>query len=777
MINHADVFAELHDSELQFDPPPYDHQYLRTINQNDVAGSPIFTAVCTAPVHNATLDDRPLNITYGTLTNNTFVTINSTTGTVSLMVDARDLPGGRPFTSILYCKYADIDSSIATVELRVRYMIENVYVPVFTHGDQALDLWVQEDHIDRQGSIIVRLNVTDEDLEPCNIVTFAILSGNSDGSFRVGSDDGVLELTKNLNYDYSHRRYNLTIQATNTECGDRRYADQTIVYIYVMDVDDEHPTFEQHTYTFTFNELQQPRNFMQLRCLDPDTAGAQIVYDENFLSGENPFVIHHRTGNVSAVQPLDYELRTSYHLTFTCYNILNTDIQDTAVIRVLVNPINEYLPEIRESFAYIPFNYASPVGTLLASAVNGSRAIFSITATDRDHGEEHGNIQFKFAERNDYYKYFQLDPQSGDLTLIKQFDFDVCSENAQHIRVNIPLRIIVCDTLKDEYRLQFCPTIAIFVAISSPSCSLTFLRQNYTVDVPESTEIGSELVEINCAVPGRRNNTALHDQQVITTFSPDRKFSRTLRIEGDHVILQEMLDYESIHQFTIYLRCSSADGQESIASLLIHVLPENDNPPYFQESLYTFRVSAEQIEILPVFIGRVSATDNDQGNFNNLTYHLVRNQNFDSMNDWSTYFTLNISENGTVSISMVNPPIQDITVFDIVVSDGINSARSSILVYITDETIKTAISCTVSAEQCGVFCIVLLIILFIFMLVFIAALAVCICYSRRLKQKYALSSTMELQTSKSNMMQQYSSLQRKDIQPKSRMTVEAGHLL
>ena len=728
--------------------------------------------MCNTSVQNSTQDDSPHNITYGISTTNTFVTINSTTGVVSLIVNARDLPGGGPFTSILYCKYTDIDSSTATVELRVHYAIENEYVPVFTHGHQALDLWVREDHIEREGPIIAQLNVSDDDLEPCNIVTFAILSGNSDGNFRIGADNGVLELTVNLNYDYSHHKYNLTIQATNTQCGDRRYSDQIIVYVYVMDIDDEHPTFEQHMLTFTFNELQQPRNFVQLRCLDPDTAGVQIVYEEEFASGENPFVINHQTGYVSAIQPLDYELQTSYHLIFTCYNVLDSSIQDTAVVRVLVNPINEYLPEIRQSFAYIRFNYTSPVGTLLASAANSSRALISIVATDHDSGLEHGNVRFKFAGSNDYYNYFHLDPLSGDLTLIRQFDFDVCSENARHIRVDIPLRIIVCDTLEDENRLQSCPTIAIFVAISSPSCSLTFLQENYTIYVPESTVIGSELLEVSCEVPGRRrNSTSFH--QTIETFSPDPKFSKTLRIEGDHVILQETLDYESIHQFTIYLRCLNADGQESIASLLIHVLPENDNPPYFQSSLYTFRISTEQTEVLPAFIGQTTAADDDQGMVNNLTYSLVHNQDFDSANDWSMYFTLSTSENGTASIIMVNLPMQEIVVFDITVSDGASSAQSSILVYIPHEA-KTAISNNLSAEQCGVFCIVLLIILFAFMLVITATIAaICICYSSRLKQKYA----MELQESKSNKVQQYSSLQRNDMQPDTIMSSQAGQLL
>ena len=643
----------------------------------------------------------------------------------------------------------------------VHYEIQNEYVPNFTHGDQVLDLWVREDHIEREGPVIARLNATDDDLEPCNIVTFTIASGRNDGNFRIGSENGVLELNRNLNYDNHYRKYNLTIQATNTQCGDKRYSDQTTVCVYVVDVDDEHPTFEQHMYTFTFDELQQPNNFVQLRCLDPDTLGAHIVYEEDFTSEENPFVINHRTGNISATQPLDYEQQTSHHLTFTCYNVLNSGIRDTAVVRVLVNPVNEYLPEVRQNFAYIPFDYTSPVGTLLASASgNSSHALVNLVVTDRDRGHEHGKVQFKFAGSNEYYNYFNLDPESGDLTLIRQLDFDVCSDN----RVDIPLRIIACDALKDESRLQFCPIVAIYVAIASPSCTLTFLQENYTVYVSESTKIGSELLEVGCEIPGRRrinNGTLLH--QTIETFSPDVRFLHTLRIEGDRVILQEPLDYESIHQFTIYLRCSNAGGQESIASLLVHVLPENDNPPYFQRSLYTFKVTAKQVEILPTTVGHITAMDEDQGMTSNLTYSLTHNQDFDSMNDWSTYFTLNRSENGTVFIIMNSLPTQEIIVFDIIISDGVHTAQSSILIDIPDGA-KIATSSSLSADQCGMFCIMLVIILIVFMLMTIATLAVvCICYASRRKQKITLSNMMELEESKSHTTQ-YSSLQRNNVQ-------------
>ena len=631
-----------------------------------------------------------------------------------------------------------------------------------------LDVWVSEDYMKTQGlNAIAQLNVTDEDLEPCNIVTFTIASGNDGGVFRIDSQTGILEITRELDYD-TQRKYNLTIQATNTECGERRYSAQVTVCVYVVDIDDEHPTFDQRLYTFEFDELQQPNNFVQLSCSDTDTPGAQIVYDEGFPTQEYPFAVNHRDGYISTTRALDYEQQTSYHLTFVCYNILAPSIQDTAVVRVVVNPINEYLPEVRPTFAFVRINYSSPEGLLIASTDSSANSLVHLLATDRDHGSEHGKVLFTFAENRVYNEYFLLDSESGNLTQSRPFDFDVCSGDGVGA---FQLRIIVCDTLQDPRRIDRCPIVVIYVAIVSPACTLTFLQEVYTVNVSESAKIGSELVRVRCEVPGRGNGTTL--QHSIETFSPDPQFAQTLRIEGDHVILQEPLDYEVVQQFVVYLRCSDTNGQESIASVNVRVLPENDIPPYFEKSLYSFRIHPEQVDFLPFIIGYVTAIDEDQGTISNLTYTLTLNE---FTKDESQYFTFSVSDNGPVAIIMVNFPNQDLTVLDINVSDGVSTAQSNVLIQIITTGLEAPTSSTQTADRCGMLCVVLLVIVVIFMVLTVLTLAtmVCVCFvakTRRMKKtKSPLDNELaiDLKEYKSHTSE-YASLQRNcaEQQPKS----------
>ena len=374
-------------------------------------------------------------------------------------------------------------------------------------------------------------------------------------------------------------------------------------------------------YTFTVDEEQQPLDFIQLRCSDSDTQGAQIVYEEGYAQNESPFTINHQTGHVSATEILDYERQISYNLTFTCYNILNSNVRDVATVVVYVNPINEHLPIVRLSSSFIQLDYTAPIGTLLVSARHNPRALISITATDPDDGIDHGKIQFTLGQNSMYNSYFHLDSDLGDLILIRQFDFDVCSSERV---TSFTLRIVVCDDLQNSSRYEMCPKVTCTVLVLTSStpdlCVLMFVENNYTVTISESANPESELLQVHCVVPGG----GPLQQHTIEIISLNSGFSQILRINNDSVILQEPLDYELVQNFTVHLNCSDSSGQVSIASLFVQVLPENDNPPYFEKPLYVFKVSSK----FNKFVGSIIAMDDDLQIGNNLTYSLARNEVF-----------------------------------------------------------------------------------------------------------------------------------------------------
>ena len=688
---------------------PFDNTYPITINQNYDIGSTVYDAHCIGN----TSDSR--DIVYGLLSSHDYFIINSTSGVVSMNVSARDLPGRGPFTAILHCRYASAQGA-ATVQLSVQYRLENEHVPRFTHEGQIVDVWVREDHVQNMGPVVIQLNVTDGDLSPCDIVTFQITSGNEGDTFRIDSQTGILELNAELDYE-TNAKYNLSITATNTQCGDRLYSAQTFVCVYVEDVNDEHPTFTQHVYNFSLSEKQQPTHFAQIQCIDADSPEVQIFYDKGYVDGEYPFEIDYQSGHLSATQTLDYEQQTRYHLTFQCsFLIVDSDVRDTAVVIINVIPFNEFLPEVSVSPSFFQFSYATPVGMVLASARNNSTAPIRITATDRDRGLDHGRILFTLAaDNNDFHSYFRIDADTGDLALIRSLDFDVCSSN----RPPVVLRIIACDG-PHRNSTDDCPmaTITLLIVVPQNACTLTFLERNYTANISESSPVGSELLHVHCRVPGK----GISQRSNIEVISPNSTFSRTLMVaENGAIVLQEPLDYELVQHFSVLLRCTNDDPQETNTTLTVNILPENDNSPYFQKSLYYFKVpldhSTTSADGLPLTIGNITAMDDDKGILSNLTYGLIINKDFDTAYDVTQYFSINEpAQNRLAIIVMTKVPRDDVSVFDISVSDGIASNQSTVIVYLESQPISPTSTVAQATEKCGTTCLILIVILIMFML-------------------------------------------------------------
>lgn len=760
------VFAQQNDVPL-FQPPPHENKYRLTINQNKVVGSVIFTARCVSEANDAS---NQREVIYGINSSNNYFTMDNTSGDVSLDINARDLPGDGPFAATIYCRYANVSNAITSAELSVRYEIRNKHVPRFTQ--EIFDVWVHEDHFENVGPVVAYLNVTDNDLEPCNIVTFEILTGNVDATFSIGSQNGELRLNRGLDYN-AHQKYNLTIKATNRECGNLLFSARTTVCVYVDDVDNEHPIFQQHLYNFSFMEGQSPppSNFVQLQCFDADTPGAQIEYDECFSDEGTPFEINQQSGNVSATRVLDYEQQPFYHLTFVCYNVLRQNIADTAVVRVNIIPVNEHLPdEFTLSPPILFLDYTTPIGTLLASARNNSQAPVTISVVDRDKGLDHGKVRFTQQDRynmdNEYSRYFSIDTDSGDLTLVQSFDFDVCSNHVSS--TFIVLGIVVCDAPQNSSRYNVCPShsLSLIVTTNPGVCTLTFQERNYSVSVSESARTGSELLQVQCKIPGMgRSNVS--NQYIYDVISMNSQFSQTLVMEGNRVILEESLDYESVHQFMVYLQCRSDDGQESNATLTVNVLPENDNPPYFEKPLYPFRITADQFKFFPATIGYISAMDEDKGIGNNLTYTLRSVQNIDSTCSGSCHFTAVTLNNGSVLINMESYPREDVVGLDIGVSDGAHSANCVIVVVIDDckDNLQTSF---VNMDQCGTICVVLLAVLIIIILAAVVVIMVvcvrffCLVSKRKLHTRpdVLLTSSMTELHAKPDLME-YATVEKK----------------
>jgi len=138
---------------------------------------------------------------------------------------------------------------------RVNISIVNVNDNVPTFESQTQVTYVSEDVA--IGTRVVKLNATDSD---GNDLTFKIIKGNTDSSFDIGVDDGVISVAKRLDRETT-ANYTLTVEARDS--GGNAVTNNAT--IRVLDVNDNKPLFNPSSYSTRIIENQPKGKHVNLR--------------------------------------------------------------------------------------------------------------------------------------------------------------------------------------------------------------------------------------------------------------------------------------------------------------------------------------------------------------------------------------------------------------------------------------------------------------------------------------------------------------------------------
>ena len=629
--------------------------YSVTINQNYVSGTPIIQVQCVTSRNSTT------NITYSILNSEEeYFDINPDTGLVVLQQDAQSFPMRSTYSAIVTCvSKRDIQMG-DSAQLRVTYSPENEHTPVFDHNG-ILEISVPEDRNFAVNPDIVTLNATDDDLGEFGQIFYFISQGNEEGTFSIDRLSGNIFVTTALDYERS-MEYWLTVCAGNQQqsCDDSTVHSQTVVHIAVVDIDDEPLKFTQSVYNVTLNEttFESPQDLITLSCFDPDTT-MFVVYHKRFQ--HQPFDIDSNSGTVSATQPLDYEQQQSYSLVFECIEV-NSPRNDIAVVNIRLLPINEHRPEQLSNslrVAFIAIDTAP--GMLIASGLPVADVPIKMEFIDRDLdlNLENDTIRYTFSRRTSLVdQHFHLDPETGNLTLTKQFQLSQCPRDEEFLHVFID--ITVCDIEESAE----CPNVQIRLFIP---CQPSFPEDLIQIEVSEASATGSILDTIPCDIPGaegpeNRTISIVGNEGTNMTFRVDQNGS---------LYLQEDLDYEQRQNYTFTLQCQdSRTRKEASATVEVFVLPENDNQPFFRQSVFIFNVT--DLESMPRVIGTLQAYDNDLDYGGKLSFSIKS----------ATSPQFSFDEAALILNELPKDPFSDTFVIEVELSDTLYSATATVLVLI-----------------------------------------------------------------------------------------------
>ena len=556
------------------------------------------------------------------------------------------------------------------IKISVLVLDINDHNPVFSPSLQVIEVSESAP----VGSFYRLLLANDED-SPSNSVVDYSLGEFSPGSYdifvldwkRPSNSSHIQAPTPRLmlNRPLDRESQNLyQAELTARDGGTPSKTGKLIVEIRVTDANDNAPIFNQQSYEVKVSEnLPINSAIITVHATDKDEGLNGMVsyyFSPVSLSAYgNTFKINNKTGQITTISSLDYEIKQSYQLVVEARDSGAEPMIVSTVVNVLVEDVNDNAPIIssnsitshQEYDAVLPED--STINTFVShvtvadhdSGLGGTVTCFLQNLSD----EGVSNIKqspFKLNKLNDVEHQIEtamlLDREKKDLYTLQIF----CHDNGKPRLNSTKILKIKIEDIND--------------------CSPVFTNKRHSVDVYENNYAGVAVLKIDaedCDVGenGRLTYILLNQEE---SFALDPKSGLlTAKVSFDREIVGDSMEV------SVMVKDNGTPTKSSSAEFIVNILDINDNPPIFQRSAFQFNVT----ENLPkrTFVGSLKATDKDKSstensrifysilpgpsadNFiiSNLTGDLYTSEELDRETEEVHYLTVIAKDNGVPSLS------------------------------------------------------------------------------------------------------------------------------
>ncbi|XP_049441898.1 protocadherin alpha-2-like isoform X10 [Epinephelus fuscoguttatus] len=499
----------------------------------------------------------------------------------------------------------------------------------------------------------------DADIGSHSVKTYK-LSQNEHFSLDVqsGGEHGVsaeLVLQKALDRE---KQSVITLLLTAVDGGKSPRSGSLQINVYILDVNDNIPTFSKSLYKARVPENAAPRTVViQLNATDLDEGmNSKILYSLIKRGNIDPskfFYLNSETGEITVKGTLDYEETPAYEVRVQARDQGTTPRSAHAKLLIEIIDVNDNTPEISVTSFMTPVKEDAELGTIVAL----------VTVSDKD-GGNNGVTNCKVVESVP----FQLKSNyKNDYSLVVDGPLD---------RENISLYNVTI-TATDEGSPPLSSIRVITVHVSDVNDNAPrFMEPVINVYVKENSPVGSVIHTINAFDPDLDSNAKL-TYKLLDANPKNIPVSSVVNINsetGDIVSLQSF-NYEELKmfQFKVQATDSGVPPLGSNVTVNVLILDENDNnptilAPYSEHG----SVNSESIPYSAeagYFVAKIRAVDADSGYNALLSYHLsepkgnnlfrigtstgeIRTKRRMSDNDLKTHpLLVLVSDNGEPSLS------------------------------------------------------------------------------------------------------------------------------
>uniref|UniRef100_A0A8C2Q903 Protocadherin Fat 4 n=1 Tax=Cyprinus carpio TaxID=7962 RepID=A0A8C2Q903_CYPCA len=488
-------------------------------------------------------------------------------------------------------------------------------------------------------------------------LSYYIASGNLDNAFHIDQLSGEMSIKKPLDYE-NIEKYVLWIEARDQ--GFPPYSAYEKVEIAVLDVNDNHPTFEQEPFHAEILENLSPQRVLIVSAFDQDS-GPNGQLDYAIIEGnkENSFSINRATGEIRTTRPLDREKVSQYALRVKATDRGSPPKSTAVKVLISVLDVNDNAPRFSKIFsATVPEN--APVGF----------TVTRVTTTDEDAG---ANAISRYSI-SDASLPFIIHPSTGDITISRPLN----REDTNHYIANVSAHDSGWTVSTD---------VTIFVTDVNDNAP-RFSKPSYYLDYPELTEVGSIVTQVSATDPDEGFNG-----KIFYFIRSQTEYFRINSSSGE-IFVKQQLRYQNSsghsninvnrHSFIVTASDRGIKPLMSETTVIINVVDSNDNPPTFESSFY-FTPVTKSVKVGTKLL-KVTAHDHKDFGMNSEIEYAVSGGNS------SSKFRLD-KQTGSVTVaSSLTADTNKVYLLEITASDKGNpplSAKTTVKIAVTEENHHT----------------------------------------------------------------------------------------
>ncbi|XP_022237895.1 protein dachsous-like [Limulus polyphemus] len=300
------------------------------------------------------------------------------------------------------------------------------------------------------GTTVTKVSATDLDKSRANSnIFYNIISGNVGQKFSIDGNNGEIILVKVVDREETPN-YSLKVMAMDR--GSPVKNSTAEVLIYIDDINDHAPSFNQSHYEASVSEMAPiGTSVIQVMALDKDEAAqANIIYDITSGNSNTKFHIDSQTGMITLIDNLDYDLVPEYKFIVRATDNDSEHLM-SALASVTINIADEndhepYFP-LQMYTEFVEENTPAGTSVFVAQATDGDRGIF-------------GKLNYSLSDGEGKEK-FNINTETGVVTTGSVFDYE--SKNRYYFTIMAvdkggkyaSVQVQVNIQSKDEYPPEF----------------------------------------------------------------------------------------------------------------------------------------------------------------------------------------------------------------------------------------------------------------------------------------------------------------------------------